>query len=296
MYNSVALFPDTMKSVAIVSKPDKPELAQIVPELADWLTEREYHILIDKETAAYVPGAGEVVDRQQLAHRKPNFVVVLGGDGTLLSAARAVAELEIPILGVNLGSLGFLTEVPIGDMYSTLRAVDDQTCAIEKRSMLKVRLIRDGKAVAEYRALNDAVMTKTAIARLANYDLYINGAFVSTYKGDGLIISSPTGSTAYSLASGGPVLMPSVEALVITPISPHSLSHRPLVVRDSVEIEVLVQTTGEESFLSIDGQLGMPVREGDRLVCRKSNHSTRLLRMRKTFFEVLRTKLKWGQR
>ncbi len=285
-----------MRSAGIISKPEKPELAQMVPELVQWLEDHQYRVYLDKESSAYLPRTGEVVERSNMAERHPDFLIVLGGDGTLLSAARAVAIAGIPILGVNLGSLGFLTEVPIGELYPTLRAIEDKSCEVEQRAMLHCQLQRNGQCVADYQALNDAVITKTAIARLASFDLYINGAFVSTYRGDGLIISTPTGSTAYSMAAGGPILMPSVEGLVITPICPHSLSHRPLVVRDKVEIEVLVQSAGEEAFLSIDGQLGMPVLDGDRLACRKSQYHTRLLRLRKTFFDVLRTKLKWGQR
>lgn len=268
----------------------------MVPELVQWLEDHHYQVYLDKESSAYLPRSGEVVERSKMAECHPDFLIVLGGDGTLLSAARAVAAAGIPILGVNLGSMGFLTEVPIGELYPTLRAIEDKSCEVEQRAMLHCQLLRNGQCVSDYQALNDAVVTKTAIARLASFDLYINGAFVSTYRGDGLIISTPTGSTAYSMAAGGPILMPSVEGLVITPICPHSLSHRPLVVRDKVEIEVLVQSAGEEAFLSIDGQLGMPVLHGDRLACRKSQYHTRLLRLRKTFFDVLRTKLKWGQR
>ncbi len=285
-----------MKSAAVVSKPDKPELSQIIPELMKWLEEHEYKVCVDRETAEYFSNSAEVLTREELGSRRPSFVIVLGGDGTLLSAARAVAPLQIPILGVNLGSLGFLTEVPLADLYPTLRAVDANDCEIESRSMLHARLVRDGQVLAEAHALNDTVISKTTIARLASFDIYVNGAYVSNYKGDGLIVSTPTGSTAYSLAAGGPVLMPQVEALEIIPICPHSLSHRPLVVRDSVEIEICVQSATDEAFLSIDGQIGVPVAEGDKLLCRKSPYSTQLLRLRKSFFEVLRTKLKWGQR
>lgn len=285
-----------MKSVAIVSKPQKPELSQIVPEVSTWLEKHGYRVIMDRETAAYHDGDHTVVDRSLIASERPDFVIVLGGDGTLLSAARAVASSETPILGVNLGSLGFLTEVPLPELYPTLEGVASNCCEIEVRSMLEARLMRNGTLIAEYQALNDAVLSKTTIARLASFDIYVDGAFVSNYKGDGLIVSTPTGSTAYSLAAGGPVLMPRVEALEITPICPHSLSHRPLVLHDSAEIEIIVESATDEAFLSVDGQIGHPVAEGDRLLCRKSRYHTRLLRLRKSFFEVLRTKLKWGQR
>ena len=284
-----------MKSAAIFSKPAKPELAQIVPELLRWFQEHDYQVVVDQETAAYTSGV-EAVERSAVAGRNPNFVVVLGGDGTLLAAARAVAKAGIPVLGVNLGSLGFLTEVPLADLYSTLAGMDQNKCGTELRSMLHCQLLRDGKCVAQYHALNDVVVNKSAIARLADFDLYIDQDFVSNYKADGLIVATPTGSTAYSLAAGGPILMPSVEGFVITPVSPHALTHRPLVVRDSVEISIVVKAAEENAFLSVDGQIGMPLLEGDRVTCRKSEHKVQLLRMKRTFFDVLRTKLKWGQR
>ena len=284
-----------MKSAAIFSKPAKPELKQIVPELLRWLHEHGYKVVVDQETTAYASGP-EVVERVAVAAREPKFVVVLGGDGTLLAAARAVAKAGIPVLGVNLGSLGFLTEVPLAELYTTLEAVDQDKCGTEPRSMLSCHLLREGKCVAQYHALNDVVVNKSSIARLADFDLYINQDFVSNYKADGLIVATPTGSTAYSLAAGGPILMPSVEGFVITPVSQHALTHRPLVVRDSVEISIVVKAAEEHAFLSVDGQVGMPLMDGDRVTCRKSEHKVQLLRMKKTFFDVLRTKLKWGQR
>jgi NAD+ kinase len=283
------------KTAAIISKPAKPELQTITPELVEWLTTHGYHVIVDEETAVYAPGL-ETVARDQIAAHQPDFAVVLGGDGTLLAAARAVAKANIPILGVNLGSLGFLTEVPLSELYSTLEAVGEGICSFESRSMLNCDLVRDGKCIATYQALNDAVLSKSAIARLVNYDLYVDGVFVSNYKADGVIVATPTGSTAYSLAAGGPILMPSVDAFVITPVCPHSLTHRPLVVRDRSEIQVAVRNVDEQAFLSIDGQIGMPVTDGDYVVCRKAEYRVKILRMRKTFFDVLRTKLKWGQR
>jgi NAD+ kinase len=282
-----------MKTTAIVSKPGKPELHTIGPEVVQWLLFRNYRVYADEESSVYMPGV-EVVRRECIAEVRPDFVIVLGGDGTLLSAARAVVTADIPILGVNLGSLGFLTEVALHELYPTLEAVHENRCAMETRGMLHVELVRNSETVAAHEVLNDAVVNKSAIARLVNIDLWIDQVFVSNYKGDGLIIATPTGSTAYSLAAGGPILMPSVDAFVISPVCPHSLTHRPLVVRDSAEIEILVTSSEEEAFLSIDGQLGMPIVDGDRVVCRKSKHRVKLLRLKKTFFELLRTKLKWG--
>jgi len=284
-----------MKSVAIISKPSKPELAGILPDLLEWFRSHGYRWYLDQETARYTNG-GEVVPRKQIGERHPDFALVLGGDGTLLSAARAVAHEGVPILAVNLGSLGFLTEVPLGEMYSTLEMVDGGRCPVEERAVLDCTVFRGSTCVAHHFALNDAVVNKSAISRLVDFDLLINGAFVFSYKADGVIIATPTGSTAYSLAAGGPVMMPSVQSFVVTPVCPHSLTHRPLVVTDTAEIELRVETGGEEAFLSIDGQVGMPVKQGDRLICHRAGHTVKLLRARRTFFDVLRNKLKWGQR
>jgi NAD+ kinase len=224
------------------------------------------------------------------------FVIVLGGDGTFLSAARAVAKSGIPLVGVNLGALGFLTEVTIEELYPTLETIEKGNCAIDLRSMVHCEVIREGANIAIFDALNDIVVGKSSIARLNHCDVYIDKTFVSRYQADSLIVSTPTGSTAYSLASGGPILMPNVDAFVITPVSAHSLTHRPLVVRDSSEIETVVVTDKEEAYLSVDGQSGMPLNDGDRIYCRKSQYKVKLLHTKGTFFEVLHTKLKWGQR
>jgi NAD+ kinase len=283
------------KSVAIISKPQKPELAQILPPLYEWLLKHDYGLVVDSETAVYASGP-EVVSRPDLGSRPLDFVIVLGGDGTLLSTSRAVAKAGIPVLGVNLGSLGFLTEVPLPELYEALEEVDQKRASVESRSLVQCQLMREGNCLMSYAALNDVIVNKSAIARLNDYDLFIDKAFVTEYKADGLIVSTPTGSTAYSMAAGGPILTPSVDAFVITPVSPHSLTHRPLVVRDSAEIEIVVKTGEEQAYLSVDGQVGMPVRDGDRIFCRKADYQVQLLRIRKAFFEVLRTKLKWGQR
>ena len=285
-----------MKTVALISKPEKPELHTVAPKLVEWLTARGYSVLADSDTAVYVPGVNKV-ERSEIAANKPDFVIVLGGDGTLLAAARSVARAEIPILGVNLGSLGFLTEVSLDELYKTLEAVERHDVAHEARSMLECRLVRDGKTVAEYIALNDIVITKGAIARLTEVDVTVDGRFVANYKADGVIVATPTGSTAYSLAAGGPVLEPTVDAFIITPVSPHALTNRPLVVRDSAEIAVIVRSTPDEAFITVDGQRGEQVFQGDQVLCRKSAHKIHLLRLSsRTFFDVLRTKLKWGER
>lgn len=287
--------PVSQKAVGIISKPEKSELNAVVPELISWLRARNSRVVVDQETLPYAKDA-TAISRSDLIHHPLDFVIVLGGDGTLLAAARAVAKACIPILGVNLGTLGFLTEVPLEQLYPTLTAIYEGHCESESRSMVHCEVMRASACVARYDALNDVVVGKSTIARLNHCDVYVDNLFVASYKADSLIVSSPTGSTAYSLAAGGPILMPSVAAFVITPVSAHALTHRPLVVRDTAEIEIVVKTGEEEAYLSIDGQVGMPMYDGDRIRCRKSEYCVQLLRLKKTFFDVLRTKLKWGQR
>jgi len=284
-----------MKSAAIISKPSKPELAGILPELLTWFRQHGYKVYLDEETAQYITGE-EVVSRKEMGARHPDFALVLGGDGTLLSAARAVGHDGVPILAVNLGSLGFLTEVPLSEMYSTLEAVENNCCPFEERAVLDCTAYRGKQVLTHHFALNDVVVNKSAISRLVDFDLIIDGAFVFNYKADGVIVATPTGSTAYSLAAGGPVLMPSVTSFVVTPVCPHSLTHRPLVVPDKAQIELHVETGAEEAYLSIDGQVGVPLQQGDRVMCHRAAHTVKLMRVRRTFFDVLRNKLKWGQR
>jgi NAD+ kinase len=285
-----------MKKIVIVSKPAKPELDKLLPELVGWLSKRGYEVFADPDSCVVTPQCTSV-ERSEIAALKPDLVIVLGGDGTLLAAARTVAKANIPILAVNLGSLGFLTEVPVAELYATIEAVEQKRFTRDSRSLLQCCVQRRDDCIAEFLALNDMVVTKSEIARMTAVDVFVNGQFVAHYKADGVIISTPTGSTAYSLAAGGPILEPSVDAFVITPVSPHALTNRPLVVRDTAEIEVVVRNTPEEAFLTVDGQVGMPVLEGDRVICKKSEHQVHLLRLPgRTFFDVLRTKLKWGER
>ncbi len=258
------------KSAGIISKPGKPEIAKIVPELLAWFRERGYTLVVDPETAPYAQGI-DVLTREEMGNRPLNFVVVLGGNGTLLSAARAVSKAGIPVLGVNLGSLGFLTEVPLDDLYPTLQEIEKNCCNVETRSMVHCELVRKDSQIAQYDALNDVVVGKGTIARLNHCDVYIDGNFVSSYQADSLIVSTPTGSTAY-------------------------FTHRALVVRDTSAIEIVVRTGEEEAYLSVDGQVGMPMLDGDRIQCRKSQYQVKLLHTHGTFFDVLRAKLKWGQR
>ncbi len=285
-----------MKRASIISKQGKPELARLVRQVAGWLVEHGYAITVDAVSREFWPD-GELAEREDLVKEKPEFVLVLGGDGTLLSTARNVARTGIPILGVNLGSLGFLTEIREDEIAQALEAVDAGRCEVSQRAMLHCRVCRNGKCVADYDALNDVVMNQRAVARITDFAVKVNGIFVSQYRADGLIIATPTGSTAYSLAAGGPILSPEVPGFVITPVASHALTNRPLVVRDTAIIEVSITVTREQAYLSVDGQQGESLEEGDVVECRKSEFSVKLFKFPdRSFFHVLRTKLKWGER
>ena len=286
--------PSRLTKVAIISKPGRPELSEVLPKLCSWLQDRRIEVVVDRESQEYCR-RDHVVERQQLGSQSPDLALVLGGDGTLLSASRAVAQAGTLILGINLGTLGFLTERPLADLYPALEAIEKGEYIVDSRAMLSCSLTRGGAVVASHKALNDVVVSKSAISRLNYFELLVDMEFVSSYKADALIVATPTGSTAYSLGAGGPILKPDVNAFVITPVSPHGLTHRPVVVRDSVEIEIRVRTGDEGGYLSLDGQIGMPLREGDAIGCVKAPYPAKLLRFEKTFFEVLRTKLKWGE-
>jgi NAD+ kinase len=283
------------KVAAIISRPARPEVAQILPDLLAWLRTQRYKIIFDSETARYGDGEEEI-QRSEMAARHLDLIVVLGGDGTLLSAVRATAASHAPLLGVNLGSLGFLTDVPLSALFAMLDAIAQGRAPVEQRSLMQCDLLRGDQVLESYLAFNDVVVNKTTLARLNHYELFVDNAFVSSYRADGMIVATPTGSTAYSLSAGGPVVMPTVSAFLITPVSPHSLTHRPLIVPDSSVVEILLRSEEEVAYLSLDGQPGVDLKDGDRVRCRRSEHKVSLFRTSADFFQVLRTKLKWGER
>jgi NAD+ kinase len=286
-----------MPVAAIISKPLKPELETILPELLAWLEAHDYTAVLDTESAAYLGRPEAALERAKMPDHGPEVVISLGGDGTLLSAARAFARTGTPILGVNLGSLGFLTEVPLADLYATLEAWRDGNAFLDERSLMATELCRDGQLFNRWDALNDVVIAKGAIARMGAYTIELDGQLVAEFRADGVIVATPTGSTAYTLAANGPILIPSVDAMVLTAICPHLLTIRPIVVPGSSEIALTVDVVPHETYLTVDGQEAVELLLGDIVHCRKSELSVKLLRLhRNGFFNVLKSKLSWGER
>ncbi len=285
-----------IKKVGIISKPNKAEVREVVPPLLDWLKKRSIEFSIDEETGFNLGTSQNCMSRSELAARV-DLLVVLGGDGTLLAAARALDRRPVPILAVNLGGLGFLTVVSREELCPTLEQVLAGNFRTERRVQVEAEIVRGDKVTASFLALNDIVVNKGAIARILDFDVRVDGNFVSIYKSDGLIVSTPTGSTAYSLAAGGPVTAPSVAAFIITPICAHTLTNRPLVLPDSATIEIVVKSEKESAHLTVDGQVGVAIESEDVVRIRKSPSWVELIQSpHKNYFEILRQKLKWGER
>lgn len=286
-----------MPKAAIISKPQKPELCEILAELLSWFKERGYECVLDPESAGYLNRRQDGVERPDMPTHNPEICVTLGGDGTLLSAARAFAYEETPILGCNLGSLGFLTEVPLSELFVTLEAWKNGTAVIDSRNMMHAELLRENQPAREWLALNDVVLAKGAIARMGEFMVELDGEFVARFRADGVIVSTPTGSTAYTLAADGPILIPSLDAMVLTAICPHLLTIRPIVVPGSSEITLTVDVVPHETYLTVDGQEAVELLLNDRIRCRRSERCVKLLRLHPNgIFSVLRAKLSWGER
>ena len=285
-----------MKKVGIVAKPDASAAPAVVQRLIQWSGARGLAVLLDKETASLVPDLHVAqVSRSELPGQV-DVIVVLGGDGTLLSVARAVGDLGVPILGVNLGGLGFLTATTLDEMVPALEALLAGRMAVEERMMLSARLHRGGSVAGTFLGLNDVVIMKAATSRIIDLSVSVDGEPATAYRADGLIIATPTGSTAYSLSAGGPILFATMDAVVLTPICSHTLTNRPIVLPGSQRIEVAVLTS-QDVVLTVDGQVGLALREHDRVEVARAASRIRLVRFPYThFFSVLRTKLKWGER
>jgi len=290
-----------MKRIGIIAKQNKPEAVPIVRNLMEWLQPKKIEVYIEEEmknlltprpsgTNLYVMGKKEIPSHAEM-------IIVLGGDGTLLSVARLVGDHEVPILGVNLGGLGFLTEITLEELYRVLERVIQGDFVTDERVVLNAAVIRRGERMAEFVVLNDAVINKGALARIIDLETTINGEYLTTFKSDGLIISTPTGSTAYNLSAGGPIVYPSLHCMIITPICPHTLTNRPIVIPDDVEIRAYLKTRQQEVILTLDGQQGFSLEYEDVVEIRKAEGRILLIKSPyRHYFELLREKLKWGGR
>ncbi len=283
-----------MKKVGVICKAGRPEPPEILKDFLPWLKQRGVESFLDAETAEAMGVKG--FPRPEIPGLC-EMVVVLGGDGTMLSVSRLVSEKGIPILGVNLGGLGFITEIYREELYEAMEMALGGQCPIEERMMLGAGVRRHGEAIAQYTVLNDVVVNKGALARIIDLETYINRSYVALFKSDGLIVSTPTGSTAYSLSAGGPILYPTLDSIVLTPICSHTLTNRPIVLPDDALIEITLKSKTEDVFITLDGQVGFSLREGDVVEVKRSPYKTKLLiPCERDYFQVLRTKLKWAER
>jgi NAD+ kinase len=285
----------TFRNIGIISRPRRSNLSEVVPPLLSWLEDRGIHVAYDQETASSLAEPSEGRSREQVAAAS-DLLLVLGGDGTLLAAARVAAPRGIPILPINMGSLGFLTSFMLEELYPALEDILAGRLTISERVMLHAELERGNKILDKQTVLNEVVINKGALARMIELELSIDKDFVCRYRADGLIVASPTGSTAYSLSAGGPIVHPSVESFIITPICPHTLSDRPVVVGDTSIIEVKLSAGTESVFLTLDGQKGIPLQATDRVRISRAQQLLKLIQTpNKSYFEILRNKLKWGE-
>ena len=290
----------SIRRIGVVVKPHQPEALQTLCRLTDWLNTRDIKLIggpvLDRERIEHETGCVvEVVTDEELP-KNSDLILVLGGDGTMISTARLIGDTEVPVMGVNYGGLGYLAEFPIAELFPALESVLAGSYKIEPRLMLAVELRRGEELVTRNRVLNDVVMNKSALARIIEIESYLDNQFVNSLRADGLIVSTPTGSTAYNLSAGGPIIYPSMNAVVMTPICPFTLSNRPIVVPDNSLIEVRLITENEEVALTLDGQVGFPLQAGDRVIIGKSETSFNLVQpANRNYFDLLRDKLKWGR-
>ena len=291
---------DSIKRIGVVAKPHQPDALENLCRLTEWLAKREIQLVglaeIAHEQIKQKTGCDvEIVNDTELA-QKVDLILVLGGDGTMIATARMIGNKEVPVIGVNYGGLGYLAEFPIEELFAALEAILSGQYKVQKREMLAVELWRGEELITRNRVLNDVVVNKSALARIIEIEAYLDSQFVNLFRADGLIVATPTGSTAYNLSAGGPVIYPSMNAVVITPICPFTLSNRPIVVPYGSTIEVRLMTDKEEVALTLDGQVGFPLQVNDRIVISKSNTTFNLVQPpNRNYFDVLRDKLKWGR-
>jgi NAD+ kinase len=285
-----------IRSVGLVFKTQPRRAARILRHLTGWLDRHGIERFLDLQTAALMGRGAAGMDRETMAARC-DMIVVVGGDGTLLSVAREIGPSRTPLLGVNLGSLGFLTEVRLEDLIAAMQTVSEGRYRVASRQRLRVEILRGGQVIARHDVLNDVVINKSALARILDIHVEVDGTFMTVFKADGLIVSTPTGSTAYSLSAGGPIVDPTVGSMLLSPICPHTLTNRPVVLPDRSVVEVGLDHNHGNVYVTIDGQVGSPFLPGDRIRIRKSRHPVRLVELpQKDYFAVLRQKLKWGGR
>ncbi len=285
-----------MERVGIIAKIKQDKhVSQTVTDLVRWLSDRQIQPVLDEETGKQL-GHPDCLPKSELP-TATEMLVVLGGDGTLLSVARLIKGRDVPILGVNLGSMGFLSEVTIEEMFPVLEQVLNGNYRIDRRMMLKAQILRQGTCITEESLLNDVVINKSALARILTLEVRVDGTYLTTFQADGLILSTPTGSTAYSLAAGGPIIYPSLSSILLTPICPHTLTNRPIILPVDSTVEVTLRSEERDAYVTLDGQLGLPFLENDVAKIQQSEYTVPLVKSPfKDYFEVLRTKLKWGER
>ncbi|HDJ27986.1 MAG TPA: NAD(+) kinase [Proteobacteria bacterium] len=284
-----------MQTIGIIIKHNNTKALEVGIKLESWLRKRGIRTVFSKELAHAIPGsqAMEKLEIPQVA----DVIVVLGGDGTLLSVARLVDSHDVPILGVNLGSLGFLTAISLDELYTMMADILKNRFKVSKRMMLAARVYRQQEIITTYSVLNDLVINKGALARIIELETTIDQGYLTTFKADGLIISTPTGSTGYSLSAGGPIVYPTLDSIIVSPICPHMLTNRPLLIPPEARIETVLASEGGDVSLTLDGQIGFALQQYDRISVTRADHYIELITSpTKTYFEVLRTKLKWGER
>lgn len=283
-----------MKKIGIICKAGRPEPVEIAKTFLPWLKERGCEVLLEEGTAELFGMQGAA--REEMA-AVCDTLIVLGGDGTMLSVARLAIGRDVKILGVNLGGLGFITEFNKDELHASMEKVLSGKCPYENRIMLSTTVYREDTQIFDSIVFNDVVINKGALARIIDIETYVNNLYVTTFKADGLIISSPTGSTAYSLSAGGPILYPTLNSIVMTPICPHTLTNRPIVLPDDFAVELIMRSDTEDVFLTLDGQSGFPLKKDDVIEVKKSVYTTKILiPCDRDYFHVLRTKLRWGER